>query len=83
MLQQRFDRSNLAITDEQNFRNHALLSPLLNFTLFSLVGKDLVVLRLLLTVRVISLFFKMLSPHDHFEVSIVVISILASDFIFV
>ena len=40
-------------------------------------------LRLLLTVRVISLFFKMLSPHDHFEVSIVVISILASDFVFI
>ena len=40
-------------------------------------------LRLLLTVRVISLFFKMLSPRDHFEVSIVVISILASDFIFI
>ena len=82
MLQQRFDRSNLAIADEQNFRNHALLSPLLNFTLFSLVGYDLVVLRSLLTIRVISLFFKMSLIHDHFEASIVVIFILASDFMY-
>ena len=39
-------------------------------------------LRSLLTIRVISLFFKMSLIHDHFEASIVVISILASGFIY-